>query len=89
MQRRIVERAVVAAEVGGNPADRRPGLGQDAVLRVETLEGRLLEVRMHFDPVDGRHDGRFRKQATEVVGHEVADAMARTFPSACNFSSAR
>jgi hypothetical protein len=36
-QRRVVERALLATAVGGDAADGRPGLGDDAVLGVHAL----------------------------------------------------
>ena len=74
LQRRVVECALLTTTVRSDPADRRPGLRQNAVLGVQTLQRRLLEVRMHFDLVDGRYDGRLSQQALKVVGHEVAHA---------------
>ena len=44
------------------------------MLRVQTLQRSLLEVRMDLDLVDGGHDGGFIQQAPEVLGHEVAHA---------------
>jgi len=41
---------------------------------VKALQRPLLKVRMHFDLVDGRDDGRLREQALKVIGHEVAHA---------------
>src|SRR4051812_30319613 len=55
-ERRVVERALLAAPVGRDAADGRPGLGHDAVLRVHTLQRGLLEVRMDLDLVHGGHD---------------------------------
>ncbi len=43
--RGILERALPALPVGGDAADRRPGLGEDAVLGVQRLQLLLLEVR--------------------------------------------
>ena len=73
-QRRVRERRLLEAPVGGDAADRRPGLGRDAVLRVHALQRGLLEVGMHLDLVHGGHDGRRAQQALEVPGHEVAHA---------------
>jgi hypothetical protein len=72
--RLVIEGPLLAAAVGGDPTDRRPGLRQDAVLSVQTLQRSLLKVRMHFDPIDDGHDGNVSYQALEVLGHEVADA---------------
>ena len=65
---------VLAVAVEGDAADRRPGLGQDAVLGVEGLHLGLLEVGVHLDLVDRRHDVGCLEQRGEVVDHEVADA---------------
>ena len=71
---RVLERAaVLAVAVEGDAADRRPRLGQDAVLGAERLDLALLEVRVHLDLVDRRHDRRLRQERGEVVDHEVAD----------------
>jgi len=56
-QSRIVEAALLAASVGGYAADRRPCLGEDAVLGVQCLQFLLLEVGVQFDLVDGRNHG--------------------------------
>jgi hypothetical protein len=37
-QRRVLECALLAAPVGGDAADGRPGMGQDAVLGVHALQ---------------------------------------------------
>ena len=72
---RVVERAPVhAVAVGRDAADRRPGLGQDAVLGVTPASRGLREVRVHLDLVDGGNDIGVRSSVVEVLGHEVADA---------------
>ena len=73
-ERRVVEGAPLAAAVGGDAADGRPGLGQDAVLGVDALQRGLLEVGVDLDLVHRRHDRGLGQQAVEVLGHEVADA---------------
>ena len=52
----------------------------DALLRVEALQRRLLEVRMHFDLVHRGNDGRLGEQSPEMVRHEVADADRAHLP---------
>ena len=53
-------------------AEGRPRLSGDAVLGVQALQRRLLEVRVELDLVHGRNDGRLGQQAFEVLAHEVA-----------------
>ena len=61
---RVLEGAAVAAvAVEGDAADRRPRLGEDAVLGAERLDLALLEVGVHLDLVDRRHDRRLRRAA--------------------------
>jgi carbonic anhydrase/acetyltransferase-like protein (isoleucine patch superfamily) len=52
---RVVEGAGPGTAVAGDAADRRPGLGEDAVAGVRGLHGRLGEVRVHLDLVDRGH----------------------------------
>jgi hypothetical protein len=49
LQRRVVECALLTATVGGDAADGRPRLRQDAVLGVQVLQRALLKVRMDLD----------------------------------------
>jgi hypothetical protein len=44
------------------------------VLGVHVLQHGLLEVWMHLDLIHHGHHGRHRRQALDVVGHEVAHA---------------
>jgi hypothetical protein len=54
---RVLQRALLAiAAVDRDPADWRPGLGEDAVRVVDFTGGRLGEVRMQLDLVHGWHD---------------------------------
>jgi MmyB-like transcription regulator ligand binding domain len=71
---RVVEGAGPDPAVAGDAADRRPGLGADAVDGVRGLHGRLGEVRVHLDLVDRGDHRRLRQQHFQVPGHEVADA---------------
>ena len=72
---RVLEGAgVLAVAVEGDAADRRPGLGEDAVLGAEGLDLGLDEVGVHLDLVDRRDDLGAVEQRGEVVDHEVADA---------------
>ena len=72
---RVLEGAgVLAVAVEGDPADRRPGLREDAVLGAEGLDLRLDEVGVHLDLVDRRDDLGAVEQRGQVVDHEVADA---------------
>src|SRR3954469_4632682 len=73
-QRRVRERLLREASVGGDAADRRPGLGRDAVLRVHALQRGLLEVRMHLDLVHGGNHRRGAEEVLEMLRHEVAHA---------------
>jgi hypothetical protein len=71
----VVEGAgVLAVAVERDPADRRPGLGEDAVLGAARLDLGLDEVGVHLDLVDGGDDAGAVEQRGEVVDHEVADA---------------
>lgn len=54
-------------------AERGPGLGGDALLRVVLAGGVLLEVRVQLDLVDGRDDGRRLDQLLQVLRVEVGD----------------
>lgn len=63
--------ATVAVE--GDPADRRPSLGEDAVLGTEVLHLSLREVGVDLDLVDRRHHRRAVGQPAEVVDHEITD----------------
>jgi hypothetical protein len=65
---------VRAVAVERDAADRRPRLGEDAVLDAEGLDVRLGEVRMLLDLVDRGDDRGPVEQSGEVVDHEVADA---------------
>src|SRR4051794_22784526 len=59
--------------VEGDPTDRRPRLGDDAVLGAERLRLSLLEIGMALDLVDVRHHGGPLEEPREMVDHEVAD----------------
>ncbi len=54
-------------------AERRPGLGGDALLRVVLTGGVLLQVRVQLDLVDRRDDRRLADQPLQVLGKEVGD----------------
>ncbi|GAA1114686.1 hypothetical protein GCM10009630_10080 [Kribbella jejuensis] len=61
--------------VEGDAADRWPGLIQEAVRIVEILHLALLKVRVDLQLVDRRDHGRGVEESTEMVDHEVADAV--------------
>lgn len=71
---RVLESASgCAVSVEGDPADRRPRLGQDPLLGVDLEELGLPEVRVHLDLVHRGHHRRRRHQPAQVGRHEVAD----------------
>lgn len=65
--RRVLQQALALAQ-------RRPGLGRDAVPGVEGTGLRLLELRVQLDLVDGRDDGGLAQQPLQMGGLEVGDA---------------
>ena len=72
-------RAAISADHGVGEqlaalAERRPGLGEDAVLRVELAQFGLLQVRVQLDLVDRGHDTGLVDQPPQVRGLEVRDA---------------
>ena len=81
---RVFERAgVLAVAVEGDAADRRPGLGEDAVLGVERLDLGLLEVRVDLDLVDRRARRRGVEQLrSRWSTMKLLTPIARTLPSA-------
>src|SRR5215204_4480642 len=88
-QRRVVECALLAAPVGGDAPDGRPGLGKDAVLGVQTLQRGLLEVRVELDLVQGGTTDVSASRRSRCSGMKLLTPMAHTLPSAISFSSAR
>ena len=69
-------------------ADRRPGLGDDAVRGMRRPHRQLRVVRVELDLVDGRHDPRARQELAEELRRVVAETpIARTRPSASSRSS--
>lgn len=74
-EHRVLEGGAGAvAAVAGDPADRGPGLGEDAVGAVGGLHVGLGEVGMHLDLVDCRGHVGPLQEVREHVGHDVADA---------------
>ena len=65
--RRVLQRAFVAAAIKGDAADGRPGLGQDAMLSVQAFEFGLLEIGMQLDLVDRGHHLDRSQQVFEVM----------------------
>ena len=48
---------------------------QNSLLGVQTLQRPLLEVRMHLDLVDRRHDRRLREQEIDPIDTKLAGAL--------------
>ena len=80
---------VLAVAVEGDAADRRPGLGEDAVLGVQGLHLALLEVGMHLDLVHRRHHRGSSSSVVRWSTMKLLTPIARTFPSASRVSNAR
>ena len=80
---------VLAVAVEGDAADRRPGLGEDAVLGAEGLHLGLLEVGVDLDLVDRRHDRGVSQQRVRWSSMKLLTPIARTLPSASSVSRAR
>ena len=79
----------LAVAVEGDAADRRPRLGEDAVLGVGGLDVGLGEVGVHLDLVDRRDDAsRARAARSRWSTMKLLTPMARTLPSASSVSSA-
>ena len=64
---------MLAVAVERDATDRRPRLGEDAVLGAELLHLALREVRVHLDLVHRGHHRRGVQQRGQVIDHEVAD----------------
>ena len=88
---RILQGAgVLAVAVERDPADRRPGLGQDAVLGTQGLHLPLLEVRVQLDLVHRRHHRwPYSSRVVRWSTMKLLTPIARTFPSASSVSNAR
>lgn len=59
--------------------ERRVCLNQDALLFAELHEGRLLQIRMDFDLVDGWDDAAVGKEVVDAALVEVRDADGADF----------
>ena len=89
---RVVEDAAAVSpqpRVERDAADRRPRLGQDAVLGVGRLHVGLGEVGVQLDLVHRRHHLGLLEQRARWWGMKLLTPMARTWPSASSRSSAR
>ena len=80
---------VLAVAVEGDAADRRPRLGEDAVLRAEGLHVALLEVGVDLDLVHRRHHRGRPSRVVRWSTMKLLTPIARTFPSASSVSNAR
>ena len=86
---RVLEGAAVGSvPVEGDAADRRPGLGEDAVLGVDREQRGLAEVGVDLDLVDRGHHGCRVRSRARWSGMKLLTPIARTLPSARRVSSA-